>query len=74
MELSQIEAFSRTVHEGSFTRAAESLNLTQPAVSARIAMLEAELGGTLFERRGRQLQLTPLGQHFLCRAYAGGAA
>lgn len=65
MELGQLEAFARTAHDGSFTRAAESLNLTQPAVSTRIATLEAELGGLLFERRGRQLQLTPLGKHFL---------
>ncbi|MBZ0302732.1 MAG: LysR family transcriptional regulator [Anaerolineae bacterium] len=65
MELGQIEAFERTAREGSFTRAAEVLNLTQPAVSTRIATLEAELGGPLFERGGRQLQLTPLGQRFL---------
>ncbi len=65
MELGQIEAFERAAREGSFTRAAEIMNLTQPAVSTRIAALEAELGGLLFERRGRQLQLTPLGQRFL---------
>ena len=65
MELGQLEAFERTAREGSFTRAAEALNLTQPAISTRIATLEAELGGQLFERGGRQLQLTPLGQHFL---------
>ena len=65
MELGQIEAFERAAREGSFTRAAEIMNLTQPAVSTRIAALEAELGGPLFERRGRQLQLTPLGQRFL---------
>jgi DNA-binding transcriptional LysR family regulator len=65
MELGQIEAFERAAREGSFTRAAEIMNLTQPAVSTRIAALETELGGPLFERRGRQLQLTPLGQRFL---------
>ncbi|HLV37379.1 MAG TPA: LysR family transcriptional regulator [Spirillospora sp.] len=65
MELGQIEAFERAAREGSFTRAADVLNLTQPAISTRIATLEAELGGPLFERRGRQLQLTPLGQRFL---------
>jgi DNA-binding transcriptional LysR family regulator len=65
MELGQIEAFERAAREGSFTRAAEIMNLTQPAVSTRIAALEAELGGPLFDRRGRQLQLTPLGQLFL---------
>ncbi len=69
MEISQIEAFERVAHDGNFTRAAESLDLTQPAVSTRIAMLEAELGGKLFERRGRQLRLTPLGEIFLPYAH-----
>jgi DNA-binding transcriptional LysR family regulator len=65
MELGQIEAFERAAREGSFTRAAEALHLTQPAISTRIAMMEAELGGPLFERGGRQLQITALGQRFL---------
>jgi DNA-binding transcriptional LysR family regulator len=65
MELGQIEAFERAAREGSFTRAAEALHLTQPAISTRIAMLEAELGGPLFTRGGRGLQLTALGQRFL---------
>lgn len=65
MEIGQLEAFERVVREGNFTRAADALGLTQPAVSTRIATLEAELGGPLFERRGRQLMLTPLGEIFL---------
>ncbi len=65
MELSQLEAFDRVARLGSFTSAAEELNLTQPSVSARIANLEAEVGGELFERRGRTLKLTPLGRQFL---------
>lgn len=65
MEFSQLEAFERVVREGNFTRAAEALDLTQPAISTRISLLEAELGGQLFERQGRQLFLTPLGQRFL---------
>lgn len=65
MEFGQIEAFERAAREGSFTRAAKSLDLTQPAVSTRITTLEAELGGQLFERGGRELRLTPLGKHFL---------
>ncbi|GAB4314839.1 MAG: LysR family transcriptional regulator [Phototrophicales bacterium] len=68
MELGQIEAFERTAREGNFTRAAESLGLTQPAVSARITTLEAELGGKLFKRTGRNLTLTPLGERFLPHA------
>jgi LysR family carnitine catabolism transcriptional activator len=65
MEIAQIEAFERVAREGNFTRAADSLGLTQPAVSTRIALLEAELGGALFERQGRQLRLTPMGEQFL---------
>lgn len=65
MEIAQLEAFERVARDGSFTRAAESLDLTQPAVSMRIGALEAELGGALFERRGRRLTLTPLGECFL---------
>ena len=65
MEIGQLEAFDRAARDGNFTRAAESLGLTQPAVSTRITTLEAELGGALFERRGRELRLTSLGVQFL---------
>lgn len=65
MEIGQLEAFERTAREGSFTRAADELGLTQPSISARIAALERELGGALFERGGRRLRLTALGQAFL---------
>ncbi|HID54049.1 MAG TPA: LysR family transcriptional regulator [Anaerolineae bacterium] len=65
MEIRQLEAFVRSARAGSFTAAATQLNLTQPAVSARVAALEKELGGALFERGGRRLRLTRLGQMFL---------
>ncbi|GAB4574481.1 MAG: hypothetical protein Kow0077_21240 [Anaerolineae bacterium] len=65
MEIIQLETFVRAAHERSFTRTAEALGLTQPSVSARIAGLEAELGGALFERTGRSLNLTALGERFL---------
>ncbi|MGJ3238473.1 MAG: LysR family transcriptional regulator [Anaerolineae bacterium] len=65
MEIGQLEAFDRVARDGNFTRAAEAMGLTQPAVSTRIALLESELGGQLFERRGRTLLLTPLGERFL---------
>ncbi|MBN2303071.1 MAG: LysR family transcriptional regulator [Anaerolineae bacterium] len=65
MELGHLEAFERAAREGSFTRAANALGLTQPSISARIAALEAELGGAVFERGGRRLHLTPLGRAFL---------
>lgn len=65
MEIGQLEAFDRVARDGNFTRAALTMGLTQPAVSTRVNLLEMELGGKLFERRGRQLVLTPLGERFL---------
>lgn len=62
MEFGQIEAFVQVVRDGSFTKASETLNLTQPTISARIAVLEAELGCQLFVRGGRRLSLTPVGE------------
>ena len=51
MELEHLRAFVETVRRGSFSLAAEALSLSQPAVSRRIARLEAELGHRLLERR-----------------------
>jgi len=65
MEFGQLEAFERSAREGSFTAAADALGLTQPAISTRIAALERELGGTLFERGSKRLTLTPLGESIL---------
>ena len=61
MELYQLEAFEAIVAHGSFTRAAESLHLTQPAVTRQIASLEAELKTPLFDRLGRVVQMTSAG-------------
>ncbi|MBK8904211.1 MAG: LysR family transcriptional regulator [Anaerolineaceae bacterium] len=68
MEIRQIEAFLAVIQEGSFTAAAEQLNLTQPSLSARIQQLEQSLGGELFFRGQRPLAVTPLGELF--RDYA----
>lgn len=48
--------------EGSVTRAAEQLHVSQPAVSAQLARLEKSLGEKLLERDGRTLRLTPAGR------------
>lgn len=64
MEIRQIEAFLAVIQAGSFTAAAEQLNLTQPSLSARIQQLEQSLGGELFFRGQRPLSLTPLGELF----------
>lgn len=65
IEIGQIEAFLAVVREGSFTNAASRLNLTQPSLSARIQHLEQSLGGELFHRDKRPVQLTQLGEIFV---------
>lgn len=55
-------AFDAAARHGSFTRAARDLNVSQPAVSRRVAALEADLGVTLFGRETKPLHLTPTGQ------------
>jgi DNA-binding transcriptional LysR family regulator len=64
VDTEQLIAFQRIVREGSFTRAARSLGIGQPAVSARIQQLEAAFPGPLLVR-GRRITLTPLGEAFL---------
>ena len=68
MELHQLRSFIEVAQEGSFTRAAEKLYLTQPALSLQIKALETELGAPLFERRNRQIFLTEVGRMVLQRA------
>lgn len=61
MLLQQLITFSRVAEERSYTRAAELLNLSQPAVTRQVAALEAELGALLTEGAGRGFRLTPAG-------------
>lgn len=60
--LKQLRAFSQVVRNGSISKAAEKLFLSQPSVSLQIQALERELNATLFERRGPSLKLTPEGE------------
>jgi len=53
---------------GSFSRAARSVSVTQPTLSAGIAKLERELGARLFDRERKGVALTPAGSRFLARA------
>jgi len=57
---------SRTLH---FRLASESLFITQSAVSARIKLLEDELGVLLFDRRQKHLKLTPAGHRLIKHAH-----
>ena len=68
MDNAQIKAFVAVADGQSFSRAADQLHLTQPAISKRIANLETELGLRLFDRVGHAVHLTPAGQTLLPRA------
>ncbi len=70
MDLDRLKGFVETAREKSFTRAAEKLFLTQPAVSLQVKALEDELGEDLFERRGKQILLTEAGRLLFTRAEA----
>ena len=65
MDLGQLEAFLQVAVHRNFRRAGEALYLTQPSISARIQVLEREVGEVLFERWGRRVRLTDAGQTFL---------
>ena len=62
MELNQVRYFLSLAETLNFTRAAESCNVTQPALTRAIQKLEDELGGLLFYRERNLTQLTELGQ------------
>ncbi len=68
MLLGQIEAFVGVVRHGTVSRAAEHLDITQPALTARLHGLERQLGQRLFARSGRGLHLTDAGRAFLPHA------
>ncbi len=71
MEFYLLKVFSTIASEGSFSRAAEKLMRTQPAVSLALQKLEAELGEKLVDRAGRDLILTDAGKIVLeyCRRF-----
>ncbi|KJS53353.1 LysR family transcriptional regulator [Streptomyces rubellomurinus] len=68
--LRQLEYLVTVVDTGSFTRAAEQLHVTQPALSHQIRALESTLGGALLERLPRAVRLTPTGRAVLPHARA----
>ena len=68
MDIPALQAFLAVAESGSFSRAAERIYLTQPAISKRIATLEKELDVRLFDRIGRGIHLTPAGEALLTRA------
>ena len=68
MNLRQLECFVAVVDEGSFTRAARRVGISQPSLSQHIRELEADVSGALFDRLPRGASLTPAGRVLLPEA------
>ena len=64
----QLRVFTEVAKHLSFSQAAEQLHLTPPAVTMQVKELEGHVGMPLFERQGRQVQLTMAGEYFLVYA------
>jgi DNA-binding transcriptional LysR family regulator len=68
MNLHHLRLFAAVVNHGGFTKAAESLHLSQPAISKSLSELERQLNLTLIDRSGRSIKLTDAGQTLYARA------
>lgn len=68
MDYDQLASFLEVSKLRSFSRAAEKLYRTQPAISAQVRLLEQECGEKLFDRSGKKVQMTPAGE--ILRGYA----
>lgn len=68
MDYDQLASFLEVAKLGSFSRAAEKIYRTQPAISAQVRLLEQECGEKLFDRSGKKVMLTPAGE--ILRRYA----
>jgi LysR family transcriptional regulator, low CO2-responsive transcriptional regulator len=62
MDYDQLASFLEVAKLQSFSRAAEKIYRTQPAISAQVRLLEQECGEKLFDRSGKKVQLTPAGE------------
>lgn len=65
MDLNRLRLFQAVARHGSYSRAAEALDLSQPSVSVQVHQLERALGAYLFYQIGRRLQLTEEGKVLL---------
>jgi LysR family cyn operon transcriptional activator len=63
--LRHIRYLIAVAEQGNFTRAAETLRVSQPALSQQIRQLESDLGGQLFDRSGRVVRLTDFGVAYI---------
>ncbi|MFD2369019.1 LysR family transcriptional regulator [Brevibacillus sp. GCM10020057] len=67
MEIRQFQSFKAVVELNSFTKAAQALQYSQASITSHIQQLEDEIGAPLFDRLGKHIQLTPVGQElYLC--------
>ncbi|HUZ45416.1 MAG TPA: LysR family transcriptional regulator [Terriglobia bacterium] len=65
MDYDQLASFLEVARLQSFSRAAEKIYRTQPAISAQVRLLEQECGEKLFDRSGKKVLLTPAGEILL---------
>jgi len=65
MELRHLRYFLAAAQSQSFTRASDTLHITQPTLSHQIKQIEDELGMPLFDRVGRVVKLTTAGEIFM---------
>ncbi|MGU3470874.1 LysR family transcriptional regulator [Paenibacillus sp. D51F] len=65
MDIRQLTYFMEVAKQGSFTKAARQLHITQPSLSKMVRLLEEELGVTLFDRSSKQIVLTDAGESIL---------
>jgi DNA-binding transcriptional LysR family regulator len=70
MELRHLQSFVEVAERRSFVRAAASLHISQPAITAHIHRLEQDIGVMLLERTKRSVKLTVAGEAFLAGAHA----
>ncbi|WP_276353711.1 LysR family transcriptional regulator [Cohnella caldifontis] len=69
IEIRQLQSFKAVVDRNGFTKAAHALQYSQASITAHIQQLEDELGAPLFDRIGKQIVLTPVGQElYACAA------
>lgn len=69
-KLEQLQTFVKVVEHGGITHAAEVIHLSAPAVTKQIQNLEEHLGVALFDRVGRNLKLTEIGERYYQEAVA----
>ncbi|HEX2112807.1 MAG TPA: LysR family transcriptional regulator [Alphaproteobacteria bacterium] len=65
LRLAQLRTFREVARRGSFSRAAEALRLSQPAISLQVRQLEEMFGAALLERVGKRVFVTPAGETLL---------